>query len=114
MMQQKKFIDYNGLMYLLQLLQEYPNNDILATIIEAIDTTKADIDSPVFTGTPTAPTPSANTNNTQLATTAFVKSQVMTTADIDSAISEAGTIPSTDYNIIMSTADIDAAIAAAN
>lgn len=32
-------------------------------------------DSPVFTGQPTAPTPSPETNNTQIATTAFVKSQ---------------------------------------
>jgi len=32
------------------------------------------INSPGFTGTPTAPTPSAGTNNTQIATTAFVNS----------------------------------------
>lgn len=31
--------------------------------------------SPVFTGTPTAPTPSTATNTTQIATTAFVKAQ---------------------------------------
>ncbi|GMO16325.1 MAG: hypothetical protein Ta2A_25990 [Treponemataceae bacterium] len=33
----------------------------------------APTDSPAFTGTPTAPTASANTNNTQIATTAFVQ-----------------------------------------
>ena len=33
----------------------------------------ASIDSPAFTGTPTAPTPNSETNNTQIATTAFVK-----------------------------------------
>lgn len=33
---------------------------------------KADTNSPTFTGTPLAPTASAGTNNTQLATTAFV------------------------------------------
>jgi hypothetical protein len=33
---------------------------------------KADINSPTFTGTPAAPTASAGTNTTQLATTAFV------------------------------------------
>lgn len=32
--------------------------------------------SPIFTGTPTAPTPATNTNNTQIATTAFVKAVV--------------------------------------
>jgi len=35
----------------------------------------AKLASPVFTGTPTAPTAAASTNNTQIATTAFVKSQ---------------------------------------
>lgn len=36
--------------------------------------TKADLASPTFTGTPAAPTASASTNTTQLATTAFVQS----------------------------------------
>ena len=40
------------------------------------DTTKANLDSPTFTGTPTAPTAAASTNTTQLATTAFVKTIV--------------------------------------
>lgn len=35
--------------------------------------TKADLASPAFTGTPTAPTASFSTNTTQLATTAFVQ-----------------------------------------
>ncbi len=34
--------------------------------------TKADIASPTFTGTPAAPTPSAGTSSTQIATTAFL------------------------------------------
>ena len=36
---------------------------------------KADINSPTFTGTPAAPTAAAATNTTQIATTAYVKSQ---------------------------------------
>lgn len=44
---------------------------------------KANLASPNFTGTPTAPTAAAGTNTTQLATTAFVKSAV------DSAVSGA-------------------------
>lgn len=36
---------------------------------------KAPLNSPALTGTPTAPTPEAGTNTTQLATTAFVKAQ---------------------------------------
>jgi hypothetical protein len=42
--------------------------DNIATAIA----TKADLASPAFTGTPTAPTASAGTNTTQVATTAFV------------------------------------------
>lgn len=37
---------------------------------------KADLASPTFTGTPRAPTASSGTNNTQIATTAFVKTAV--------------------------------------
>lgn len=36
----------------------------------------ASISSPTFTGTPSAPTPIANTNTTQIATTEFVQSIV--------------------------------------
>jgi hypothetical protein len=40
-----------------------------------IDATRAPLDSPVFTGTPAAPTPPAETNSTRLATTEFVQGQ---------------------------------------
>ncbi len=37
---------------------------------------KANCASPAFTGTPTAPTPTASDNSTKVATTAFVKTAV--------------------------------------
>lgn len=40
--------------------------------IESAISTKANTDSPQFTGTPLAPTAAAGTNTTQIATTAFV------------------------------------------
>ena len=40
------------------------------------DTSRAALASPAFTGTPTAPTAAAGTNNTQVATTAFVKTAI--------------------------------------
>lgn len=40
------------------------------------DTSKANLASPTFTGTPKAPTASAGTNTTQIATTAFVQTAV--------------------------------------
>jgi hypothetical protein len=45
---------------------------------------KADLASPAFTGTPTAPTATAGTNNTQLATTAFVQSTISGGASVPS------------------------------
>lgn len=40
--------------------------------VHPTDTSRAPLASPTFTGTPTAPTPSANDNSTKLATTAYV------------------------------------------
>ena len=42
-------------------------------LADDIDAAKADINSPAFTGTPTAPTAAVGTDTTQLATTAFVQ-----------------------------------------
>lgn len=39
------------------------------------DTSRAAVDSPTFTGTPAAPTPTAGNNSTRLATTEFVQSE---------------------------------------
>ena len=52
------------------------NNDKAETTAVAL---KASIDSPTFTGTPTAPTAASGTNTTQIATTAFVNTEI--TAD---------------------------------
>lgn len=46
------------------------------TAIASAVSSKADLNSPALTGTPTAPTASAGTNTTQLATTAFVKGEI--------------------------------------
>ena len=44
--------------------------------LNTLERTKAPIDNPKFTGTPTAPTPAAGTNTDQLATTAFVIKEI--------------------------------------
>jgi microcystin-dependent protein len=46
--------------------------DVEYTAIATAIASKADTNSPTFTGTPTAPTATSGTNNTQIATTAFV------------------------------------------
>jgi hypothetical protein len=46
--------------------------DVELNAVSSSIASKADTNSPTFTGTPLAPTASAGTNNTQLATTAFV------------------------------------------
>jgi hypothetical protein len=48
--------------------------DFAGTMSDALDL-KAPLDSPVFTGNPTAPTPATSDNDTSIATTAFVKAQ---------------------------------------
>lgn len=45
--------------------------DTELTAVAAAVASKADINSPTFTGTPTAPTAASGTNSTQIATTAF-------------------------------------------
>ena len=45
--------------------------------IQAAVNTKADVNSPTFTGTPAAPTASAATNSTQLSTTAYVTAAIV-------------------------------------
>ena len=57
------YLDQTGLSYFWQKLK---------TLLAA----KANLASPTFTGTPAAPTASAGTNTTQIATTAFVKTAI--------------------------------------
>lgn len=52
-------------------------DDEFSAIQTAVNT-KADVNSPTFTGTPAAPTASAATNSTQLSTTAYVTSAITT------------------------------------
>lgn len=47
------------------------------TAIASAISSKSDINSPTFTGTPAAPTASSGTNTTQLATTAFVNASIL-------------------------------------
>ncbi|OZB02964.1 MAG: hypothetical protein B7X58_16055, partial [Marinobacter sp. 34-60-7] len=65
--------------------------DTLAASITAMGA--APINSPVFTGTPTAPTPAQGTNNTQLATTAFVFQNSVPTGGIIMWSGAANAIP---------------------
>lgn len=46
------------------------------TAIASAISSKADLNSPALTGTPTGPTAAATTNTTQLATTAFVRTEI--------------------------------------
>jgi hypothetical protein len=61
---------------------------------DAIIAAKAPIDSPTFTGTPTAPTPAQTVNTTQIATTEFVHSRVVNSAFVATGTNDyAITIP---------------------
>ena len=50
--------------------------EITMATIAGLDTSKANLASPTFTGTPAAPTAAANTNTTQVATTAYVQTEL--------------------------------------
>ncbi len=56
-----------------ELAAALDNNPNFATTITNALAAKAPINSPVFTGAPTAPTPAPGANNTQLSTTEFVQ-----------------------------------------
>lgn len=84
---------------------QLPNGDICTITIPESQVTdltthlaaKAPLASPTLTGTPTAPTATAGTNNTQIATTAFVAAAVasfsstvdnITNSEIDDMINQ--------------------------
>lgn len=69
--------------------------------LDELDTEKAPLASPTFTGTPVAPTPTAGDSSTTVATTAFVRSEALAPAtvamigdSITAAHVETGTSPS--------------------
>jgi hypothetical protein len=59
--------------------------------VRALVTKYAPLDSPNFTGTPTAPTAAVDTTTTQLATTAFVVGQASAVAPLMDAVAAIGT-----------------------
>jgi len=71
-----------------------PTGGVAATNVQAaiaeVDTEKAPLASPVFTGNPTAPTPAANDNDTSIATTAFVIGQASATLPVMNGSATAG------------------------
>ena len=79
----------------LKILKGTEINTEFANIAIAV-ATKADTASPTFTGTPVAPTASANNNSTQLATTAYIDSAITA---VKTALFPVGTI----YTAIVST-----------
>lgn len=67
-------------------------NEAAAAAASAMD--KADLDSPAFTGSPTAPTAAAGTNSDILATTAYLDSKLGQTNGI-ATLNSSGRVPST-------------------
>jgi hypothetical protein len=75
-------------------------NDEVANITATALPLKADLESPAFTGTPTAPTATSGDNSTQIATTAYVQDAV--TAFAAPVLSVAGKIG----NVTLTKADV--------
>lgn len=74
-----------------------------ATTAEALLAPKA---SPALTGTPTAPTAAASTNTTQLATTAFVESEIPLRSAVLSVAGKTGTVTLVESDITSLTSDL--------
>lgn len=72
-------------------------NEDLANIVNVLLPLKANLASPAFTGTPTAPTATAGTNTTQVATTAFVSTATSSLAPKASPVFT-GTVTADDFN----------------
>jgi len=68
-------------------------------------TSKSDLNSPTFTGTPSAPTATAGTSSTQIATTAFV------TTGITTATGNLGTMSTQDADSVAITGGTAAGLA---
>lgn len=85
--------------------------------VHPTDTTRAPLNSPGLTGTPTAPTPTPGDNSTKLATTAFVDGALASYAPLASpALTGTPTAPTAapgdNTTTISTTAFVEAAIAA--
>lgn len=66
-----------------------PSGQTLTEALNEINEDKAETNSPAFSGTPTAPTPKTASNDTSIATTAFVKAQGYVTEEhLNEAVSE--------------------------
>jgi hypothetical protein len=63
--------------------------------------TKADVNSPTFTGTPAAPTAAGGTNTTQIATTAFVQAEIA--SDLTTERSATATLTNKTINLANNT-----------
>ena len=70
----KNFLDKDGVPVLWEEIEKnFISTEDLIPIINAIDETKANINSPDFTGIPTAPTAKKTDRSNQIATTEFVQ-----------------------------------------
>lgn len=85
----KKIIDSTNLTYLWGKIK-----DLVSTSIGG----KANLESPTFTGTPKAPTASAGTNTTQIATTEFVQTAVEKSETLVIDIASFSSLPKTVSN----------------
>jgi hypothetical protein len=72
-------------------VKDYVDQATMGTALQATVDAKADKASPTLTGTPLAPTAAANTNTTQIATTAFVQ-QALSAGVVDATSSVKGKI----------------------
>ena len=77
-----------------ELAAALANDASYSTTITTALATKAPLASPALTGVPTAPTPAANTNTTQIATTAYVMATTVAPSNLTGPITSVGSATS--------------------
>jgi hypothetical protein len=87
--------------------RQYVQNAGIIDNLEAILNSKASIESPTLTGTPTAPTATAGTNTTQIATTAFVTNAVNNKVSYDRVVIDRGNLLYSEYPLALLSIDIN-------
>lgn len=91
---------------LYELAAALGNDPNFSATVTASLASKAPLESPAFSGTPTAPTASIGTNTTQIATTAFVNSAVSAGGALPSQTGNAGRFLRTDGSTAAWSSDI--------
>jgi hypothetical protein len=96
---------WNKLTVVARLVTEYDLGSLQRNVetLSELQNTKANITSPNFLGVPTAPTAGATVNNTQIATTAFVKTEVAKNWELTTIATDTYTVAPSELQALINS-----------